>query len=62
MTSVHQPSSRVYQMFDSVLVLSEGKCIYFGKGNETMSYFESIGYSQSFAMNPAEFMLDLANG
>ncbi|CAI9752777.1 unnamed protein product [Fraxinus pennsylvanica] len=60
--SVHQPSSRVYQMFDSVLVLSEGRCIYFGKGDEAMSYFESIGFSQSFAMNPAEFMLDLANG
>ncbi|KAL2503476.1 ABC transporter G family member 25 [Abeliophyllum distichum] len=61
-TSVHQPSSRVYQMFDSVLVLSEGRCIYFGKGNEAMSYFESVGFSPFFATNPADFLLDLANG
>ncbi|CAN0928275.1 ABC transporter G family member 25 [Linum grandiflorum] len=61
-TSVHQPSSRVYQMFDSVLVLSEGRSLYFGKGCEAMGYFESVGYSPSFPMNPADFLLDLANG
>ncbi|TMW99192.1 hypothetical protein EJD97_002921 [Solanum chilense] len=61
-TSVHQPSSRVFQMFHSILVLSEGRCLYFGKGNEAMSYFESVGFSPSFPMNPADFLLDLANG
>lgn len=61
-TSVHQPSSRVFQMFSSVLVLSEGRCLYFGKGNEAMNYFEAVGFSPSFPMNPADFLLDLANG
>lgn len=61
-TSVHQPSSRVFQMFDTVLVLSEGRCIYFGKASEAMSYFESIHFQPSFPMNPADFLLDLANG
>lgn len=61
-TSVHQPSSRVYQMFNSVLVLCEGRSIYFGKGSEAMSYFGSVGFSPSFPMNPADFLLDLANG
>ncbi|XP_057469408.1 ABC transporter G family member 25 isoform X2 [Actinidia eriantha] len=60
--SVHQPSSRVYQMFNSALVLAEGRCIYFGKGSEAMAYFESVGFSPSFPMNPADFLLDLANG
>ncbi|XP_012065776.2 LOW QUALITY PROTEIN: ABC transporter G family member 25 [Jatropha curcas] len=61
-TSMHQPSSRVYQMFNSVLVLSEGRCVYFGQGSEAMAYFESVGFSPSFPMNPADFLLDLANG
>lgn len=61
-TSMHQPSSRVYQMFDSVLVLSEGRCLYSGKGSEAITYFESLDYSPSFPMNPADFLLDLANG
>ncbi|CAM8983166.1 unnamed protein product [Rhodiola kirilowii] len=61
-TSMHQPSSRVYQMFDSVLVLSEGRSIYYGRGCEVMSYFDSVGFRPSFPMNPADFLLDLANG
>lgn len=60
--SVHQPSSRVYQMFDDLLVLSEGRCIYFGKRAEATPYFESVGFSPGFPMNPADFLLDLANG
>ncbi|KAI4320169.1 hypothetical protein MLD38_033675 [Melastoma candidum] len=60
--SVHQPSSRVYQMFDKVLLLSEGKCLYFGRSSEAVQYFESVGFSPAFPMNPADFLLDLANG
>ncbi|GFP81369.1 ABC transporter g family member 25 [Phtheirospermum japonicum] len=60
--SVHQPSSRVYQVFDDLLVLSEGRCIYFGRGCEAMGYFESVGFTPGFPMNPADFLLDLANG
>jgi ABC-type multidrug transport system ATPase subunit len=61
-TSVHQPSSRVYQMFDKVIVLSEGQCMYYGKGTDAMRYFESVGFAPSFPVNPADFLLDLANG
>lgn len=61
-TSLHQPSSRVYQMFDRVIVLSEGQCLYYGKGTDAMRYFESVGFAPSFPVNPADFLLDLANG
>lgn len=60
--SVHQPSSQVYQMFESVLVLCDGRPVYFGRGSEAMGYFESVGFKPSFPMNPADFLLDLANG
>ncbi|XP_026390810.1 ABC transporter G family member 9-like [Papaver somniferum] len=60
--SIHQPSSRLYYMFSKILVLSEGNPLYFGKGEETMDYFSGIGYSPSVTMNPADFLLDLANG
>ncbi|KAI3980223.1 hypothetical protein MKX01_033364 [Papaver californicum] len=60
--SIHQPSSQIFYMFHKVLLLSDGNTVYFGKGETTMDYFASIGYSPSVAMNPAEFLLDLANG
>ncbi|KAJ6798195.1 ATPase [Iris pallida] len=60
--SVHQPSSRVYQMFDSVMLLSEGSCLYFGRAGDAMDYFRDVGFVPRFHVNPADFMLDLANG
>ncbi|XP_047342652.1 ABC transporter G family member 9-like [Impatiens glandulifera] len=60
--TIHQPSSRLFYMFDKVILLSEGNLAYFGKGNDAMKYFSSVGYVPSVAMNPADFLLDLANG
>ncbi|KAK7257224.1 hypothetical protein RIF29_31037 [Crotalaria pallida] len=60
--TIHQPSSRIYYMFHKVLLLSEGNVVYFGKGSEAIEYFSNIGYAPTMAMNPADFLLDLANG
>lgn len=62
-TTIHQPSSRLYRMFDKVVVLSEGSPIYSGRAAQVMDYFGSIGYVPGFnLLNPADFLLDLANG
>lgn len=62
-TTIHQPSSRLFRMFDKVLVLSEGFPIYSGNADQVMDYFGSIGYVPGFNyVNPADFLLDLANG
>ncbi|KAF2285982.1 hypothetical protein GH714_009348 [Hevea brasiliensis] len=60
--TIHQPSSRLFYMFDKVLLLSDGNPLYFGKGSEVMDYFSNVGYTPSVAMNPSDFILDLANG
>ncbi|KAL3508638.1 hypothetical protein ACH5RR_028039 [Cinchona calisaya] len=60
--TIHQPSSRLFYMFHKVLLLSEGNPIYFGKGADAMDYFSGIGFAPLFSMNPADFLLDLANG
>ncbi|KAK9152653.1 hypothetical protein Sjap_000133 [Stephania japonica] len=60
--TIHQPSSRLFYMFHKVLLLSDGNPLYFGKGDQVMDYFSSVGYSPSVAMNPSDFLLDLANG
>ncbi|KAJ0976184.1 hypothetical protein J5N97_018149 [Dioscorea zingiberensis] len=60
--TIHQPSSRLFYMFHKLLLLSDGNPVYFGKQSEVMDYFSSLGHSPSVAMNPADFLLDLANG
>ncbi|XP_071697751.1 ABC transporter G family member 14-like [Rutidosis leptorrhynchoides] len=61
-TTIHQPSSRIYHMFDKVILLSEGSQIYYGPGSTALDYFYSIGFSTSVTVNPADPLLDLANG
>ncbi|KAK9064643.1 hypothetical protein SSX86_016025 [Deinandra increscens subsp. villosa] len=61
-TTIHQPSSRLYWMFDKVVVLSDGCPIYSGHTGQVMQYFRSIGHVPGFNfVNPADFLLDLAN-
>ncbi|KAK1425596.1 hypothetical protein QVD17_20950 [Tagetes erecta] len=62
-TTIHQPSSRLYWMFDKVVVLSDGCPIYSGQAGRVMEYLASIGFVPGFnLMNPADFLLDLASG
>ncbi|CAN1772560.1 ABC transporter G family member 22 [Linum perenne] len=61
-TTIHQPSSRLFHKFDKLILLGKGSLLYFGKASEVMAYFSSIGCNPLLAMNPAEFLLDLANG
>ncbi|KAM1659390.1 hypothetical protein ACFX1X_002530 [Malus domestica] len=61
-TTIHQPSSRIFNKFDKLILLGRGSSLYFGKASESMTYFSSIGCAPLIAMNPAEFLVDLANG
>ncbi|VFQ59251.1 unnamed protein product [Cuscuta campestris] len=61
-TTIHQPSSRLFLKFDKLILLGKGSLLYFGKASSAMDYFSSIGCVPLIAMNPAEFLLDLANG
>ncbi|GJZ07074.1 ABC transporter G family member 9-like protein [Tanacetum coccineum] len=60
--TIHQPSSTLFYLFHKVLLLSDGNPLFFGNRSEIMDYFQSIGFTPSVAMNPADFLLDLANG
>lgn len=49
-------------MFDKILLISEGHPMYYGKAKDSMGYFSSLIFIPNIAMNPAEFLLDLATG
>jgi ABC-type multidrug transport system ATPase subunit len=59
--TIHQPSTKVYNGFDNVMILSKGREAFHGKQNDAEGYFESIGHPMPRATNPAEFFLDLVN-
>lgn len=61
-TTIHQPSSRIYHMLDKLLLLCEGSVIYYGPAKDSISYFSGLGYELPYGVNPADFLLDLASG
>jgi len=46
-------------MFDYLLLLSEGRTIYYGLAQNSVEYFRNLGYSCPESMNPADFLLDM---
>ncbi|KAL7563239.1 hypothetical protein ACA910_015731 [Epithemia clementina (nom. ined.)] len=52
--TIHQPSTKVYQGFDQIMLLSRGRTAYMGNVDEAESYFESIGHTLPPSTNPAE--------
>ena len=42
--SLYQASENIYRQFDKVLVIDEGKQVYFGPALEARAYFEGLGF------------------
>lgn len=61
-TTIHQPSSRLYQQLDKLMLLSKGKTLYFGRAQQAVDYFDVLGYPIPSRVNAADFLLDLASG
>jgi ABC-type multidrug transport system ATPase subunit/ABC-type multidrug transport system permease subunit len=62
--TIHQPSGTLFEMFDKVLFLANGKSIYFGdigfNSRILTSYFENNGARKcGLQENPAEWLLDI---
>lgn len=69
--TIHQPRESLLGVFDSLLLLAEGRTVYFGpinlsagvdKADPTsgvLSYFSNAGFACPPLTNPADFLLDL---
>ncbi|RPA84036.1 hypothetical protein BJ508DRAFT_413060 [Ascobolus immersus RN42] len=44
--SLYQASESIYKLFDKVLVIDEGRQVYFGPTSEARAYFEGLGYAK----------------
>jgi hypothetical protein len=55
---IHQPNQHVFSKFDDVLLVSEGKQMYFGPRQDVRSYMESSGCEALPEMGTAEHILD----
>ncbi|CUS12557.1 unnamed protein product [Tuber aestivum] len=59
-TTIHQPRSEIWGLFDRITLLTKGKPVYSGKRDHALSYFTSLGYPFPEHVNPADFLIDLS--
>ena len=52
--TIHQPSSRVVEMFDKILLLAEGRTAYLGDVSRANKFLETCGFPCPAHYNPAD--------
>ena len=60
-TTIHQPRSSIYKMFDLLLLLSEGRTMYYGPAKEAVGFFRGAHFECPVNFNPADFFLDVVS-
>lgn len=56
-----QPPPDVFELFDNVILLNEGKVLYQGPRTEVIQYFDNLGFQCPEYHDHADFLLDLGS-
>lgn len=60
-SSVHQPSSEVFALFDDLCLLSSGETVYFGDAKLAPQFFAETGFPCPSRRNPSDHFLRCVN-
>lgn len=58
-TTIHQPRSSIFHMFDFLCLIAEGRTVYFGPASEAAAYFGRIGFHMPTTFNVADYAIDV---
>jgi len=58
-STIHQPNSDIYEMFDRLMLLARGKIIYFNEARHCVDYFGGIGFQCPELSNPADYFMTM---
>ncbi|CAA0813226.1 ABC transporter G family member 15 [Striga hermonthica] len=60
-SSIHQPSSEVFALFDDLYLLSGGETVYFGEARMAVKFFAEAGFPCPSRRNPSDHFLRCIN-
>ncbi|KDQ56593.1 hypothetical protein JAAARDRAFT_58879 [Jaapia argillacea MUCL 33604] len=55
--SIYQAGESLYELFDKVCVIYEGKMAYFGPADKAREYFVEMGYEPAYRQTTADFLV-----
>ena len=58
-STIHQPNSDIFEIFDRLMLLALGKIIYFNEAKQAVGYFANIGYRCPELSNPADYFMSI---
>lgn len=57
--TIHQPSSPIFEMFDQVYLVAEGRCVYHGDPMTIVTYLSRVGLTCPKYHNPADYVMEV---
>jgi ABC-type multidrug transport system ATPase subunit len=57
MCTIHQPSSEIFELFDTCIFMKSGRVFYSGPVNALASHFSSVGFECPLNYNPSDYVM-----
>ncbi|KAK9764073.1 ATP-binding cassette transporter snq2 [Basidiobolus ranarum] len=61
LVTIYQASESIYKEFDKVLLLDQGRCVYFGPAQEARGYFTKLGFQSNPRQTTSDFLTSVTD-
>ena len=59
--ALYQAGESLYDLFDKVVLIDEGRCLYYGPTEEAAAYFENLGFRRPQRWTTADFLTSVSD-
>ncbi|KAL8687527.1 MAG: hypothetical protein Q9218_006329, partial [Villophora microphyllina] len=61
LVALYQAGESLYDLFDKVILIDEGRCLYYGSTENAASYFENLGFERPARWTTADFLTSVTD-
>ncbi|KAL8714283.1 MAG: hypothetical protein Q9225_006605 [Loekoesia sp. 1 TL-2023] len=61
LVALYQAGESLYELFDKVILIDEGRCLYYGPTENAVAYFEGLGFERPARWTTADFLTSVTD-